>query len=245
MAPLLHRKLFKVIRLLNVFVSTAFQLPCWLIYYSWQPNRPRKSWTLYRTIRVRILRKLTQVLNLGVTDGRSLSLEVPQEELESLNARFVWIPELEKEDIVGVVAEHAARTGVKSITIPAYWILKEGDRWSPSYDEALRDEKVVLYLHGGGFVVRLFPPLHLASVLTLVPGGDCLSISSNSIPCQRNTQILDISLQSVVSRLPTQFRASFCRMAEPIPSCHHGCDCSVQVPCLRGWIPTSEHHRGG
>jgi hypothetical protein len=60
------------------------------------------------------------------TDKRDLSLEVPQKELESLNARFVWIPELEEEDIVGIVAEHAARTGVKSIAIPAYWILKEG-----------------------------------------------------------------------------------------------------------------------
>ena len=244
MTLLLHRKLFKVIYLLGFLAVTVFQLPCWLIYYSWRPNRPRESWTLYRTICVRILRRLTQLtLKLGITGGRDLSLEVPQKELEPLNARFVRIPELEKEDIVGVVAEHAARTGVKSIAIPAYWILKEGVKWSPVYDEALKDEKVILYLHGGGFVVRFFHSLRLASVLTLVSGGDRLSVSSNSIPCQRNAQIFDICLQSAVSRLSTQFWASF-RMAEPISSCCHGCDCSVQVPCLQGWIPTSEHHRG-
>ena len=177
MAPLLHRQPFKGIYLLGFLIVTIIQLPCWLIYYSWRPNRPRKSWTLQRTIAVRILRKTTRIaLGLGVLEGRDLSLEVPQEELESLNARFVWIPELEKEDIVGMVAEHAARAGVESIAIPAYWILKEGTKWSPAYDKAQKDEKMMLYFHGGAFVVRVFhfypifmptlcfrwgPPIHL------------------------------------------------------------------------------------
>jgi len=161
MAPFTHRQPFKTIYLLGITVVVLFiQVPYWLIYYSWPPNRPRKSWTLRRTIHVRILRKLTQLsFKFGVHDGRDLSLEVPQEKLEPLNARFVWIPELEKEDIVGVVAEHAARVGVKSIPIPAYWILKEGVKWSPEYDKARKDEKVILYIHGGGFVVGLFSPL--------------------------------------------------------------------------------------
>ena len=156
MAPLLHRQPLKTIHLLGFLVVACFQFPCWLIYYSWRPNRPRKSWTLQRAINVRIMRNVTQLLKLGVTSGRDLSLEVPQKELESLNARFVWVPELEKEDIVGMVAEHAARAGVKSIAIPAYWILKEGVKWSPAHDKAQKDEKVMLYLHGGAFVVRLF-----------------------------------------------------------------------------------------
>ena len=87
-------------------------------------------------------------------------MEVPQKELESLNARFVWIPELEKEEIVGVVGEHATRAGIGSIAIPAYWILKDGVKWSPAHDEAGKDEKVILYVHGGAFVVRFFSPSH-------------------------------------------------------------------------------------
>ena len=158
MVPLLRRQPFKAIYLLGFVVVTILQLPCWLIYYSWQPNRPRKSWTLRRTVAVRIMRKMTQLPSkFGVLDGRDLSLEVPQKELESLNTRFVWIPELEKEDIVGMVAEHAARAGVESIAIPAYWILKEGIKWSPAHEKAQEDEKVVLYFHGGAFVVRFFP----------------------------------------------------------------------------------------
>ena len=80
MAPLLHRQPFKAIYLLGFLVVTSFQLPCWLIYYSWRPNRPRKSWTLRRAINVRIMRNVTQLLKLGVTSGRDLSLEVPQKE---------------------------------------------------------------------------------------------------------------------------------------------------------------------
>ena len=158
MASLLHRQPFKAIYLLGFVAITIIQLPCWVFYYSWRPNRPRKSWTLRRTVVVRMLRKTIRIhLWLGVSSGRDLSLEVPQKDLESLNARFVWIPELEKDDIVGIVAEHAARAGVESIAIPAYWILKEGIKWSPAHEKAQKDEKVVLYFHGGAFVVRFFP----------------------------------------------------------------------------------------
>ena len=168
MTLLLHRQPFKAIYLLYFLAAMGVQLPCWIIYYSWLPNRPRRSWTLQRTISVRILRELTRLpLKLGVLDGRDLSVEVPQKELESLNARFVWIPELEKEDIVGMVAEHATRAGVKSIVIPAYWFLKEGVKWSPAYDKARKDEKVMLYFHGGAFIVRFFSLLYPILVPTL------------------------------------------------------------------------------
>ena len=91
-------------------------------------------------------------MKFGLVSGRNLSLEVSQEELEPLNARFVWVPEL-GEDLGGVVAEHAARVGAQSIAIPAYWILKEGSKWSPEHEKPLKDEKVILYFHGGAFVV--------------------------------------------------------------------------------------------
>ena len=157
MAPLLYRQPFKTIYLLGfTFVMVFIKLPCWLVYYSWRPNRPRRSWTLHRTINARMLRKLAQVpFTTGILTNRDLSLEVPQKELESLNSRFVWVPELKEEDIVGTVGEYAARVGIKSISIPAYWFLKDGDKWSPAHDKARKDEKVILCLHGGAFVVRI------------------------------------------------------------------------------------------
>jgi len=168
MTPLLYRQPFKGIFIFGFLIFMAFvQLPCWLIYYSWRPNRPRKTWTLYRTINARMVRNLGQLpFKAGVLSRRDLSLEVPQEELEPLSSRFLWIPELVKEDIVGMVEEYAARAGVKSISIPAYWMLKEGTKWSSAHEKAQEDEKVVLYLHGGAFMVRFCPPLYRAFVLT-------------------------------------------------------------------------------
>ena len=236
MAPLLHRQPFKLIYLIGFLVVMTFvQLPYWLVYYSWRPNRPRKTWTLHRTISAWMIRKLTQLpTTAGVLTNRDLSLEVPQKELRRYNSRFVWIPELGKEDVVGVVGEYAARAGVESITIPAYWILKDGVKWSPAYEKAQKDEKVALYFHGGAFIVRSFPS-YPAFVLTSVADGDGAPISSGIECSQGNTQLFYISLPSVVRRLSTQFRASP-RTGQPIPSCSRRCNCGVQVPRLRGRI---------
>ena len=183
MAPLLRRQPFKTIYILAfLVVMVSIQLPCWLIYYSRRSNRPRKTWTLQRTIGIRMIRRLGQLpLIVGLLNNRDLSLEVPQKELESFNARFVWVPELEKEDVVGIVEKHAMRAGIKSVAIPAYWILKDGAKWSPEYEKARKDEKVILYLHGGAFVVRSFSPSYLVFVLTLFADGNYTPISHNSI----------------------------------------------------------------
>ena len=238
MAPLLHRLPFKAIYLLYFFVVMLFiQLPCWLIYYSWRPNRPRRSWTLHRTICARILRKLTQLPTaVGILTNRDLSLEVPQKDLRRYNSRFVWIPELEDEDIVGMVRECAVKAGVKSIAIPAYWILKQGIKWSPAYERARKDEKVILYFHGGAFMVRSLSPPYLVLVLTFVSDGNRTPISSNLDCSQGNPQIFCVSLPIVIGRLPAQFRPSS-GTEEPIPGRSPRCNRGVQLSCLRGRIP--------
>ena len=247
MVPLLYRQPFKGIYTLGFLLfMVSVKLPYLLVCYSWRPNRPRKTWTLYRTMRVQMLRSFAWQLpfKLGVFGRRNLSLEVPQEELEQLNSRFVWIPELKKEDIVGMVEEHAARAGIRSISIPAYWILKDGTKWSPAYDKARKDEKVLLYTHGGAFAVCSPSTLYPVFVLTFVADGQCPPIPPDSIYSQGDAQIFHIALPSVVGRLQAQFRAPF-RAGEPIPRWTHRRDRGIQVSRLRGWVPASEHHRRG
>ena len=147
----------------------------------------------------------------GVFDERDLSLEVPQKELEWLNARFVWIPGLEKEDIVGMVAEHAARVGVESIAIPAYWILKEGIKWSPAYEKARKDEKVVLYFHRGAFVVRFFP-LYPTLVPTLFSQAGTAHLSHQTASLVKGTLKHSPSLSRMCS---VDYRLSSLSPLEP------------------------------
>ena len=141
------------------------------------------------------MRQVTKLpMKLGVVDGRDLSLEVPQKELESLNARFVWIPELEKEDIVGTVAEHAARTGVKSIAIPAYWIMKEGLEWSPAHEKALKDEKTMLYFHGGAFVVSFLSFVPSLCANSCFRPGPPIHLTQRQLSQKHQSNTLNLSL---------------------------------------------------
>lgn len=233
MTPFLYRQPFQGIYVFGFIAFMVFiRLPCWLVYYSWRSNRPRKTWTLYRTINAQMIRALGHLpFDAGVLSGRDLSLEVPQEELEPLNARFVWIPELEKEDIVGMVEEHATRTGVKSVAVPAYWFLKEGTKWSTMYDKAQKDERVILYLHGGAFMVRFRPPSHRVFVLTFVADGDCTPIPPDISRSQGDGQTFHISFAGVIGRLPAHFRA-LPRTEEPVPGRTHRCNRGIQVSCL-------------
>ena len=75
-----------------------------------------------------------------------------------------------------MMGEYAARAGVESIAIPAYWFLKDGVKWSLAYEKAKKDEKVLLYLHGGAFVVRSFSSLYLDFTLIFVTDGNCSPI---------------------------------------------------------------------
>jgi hypothetical protein len=223
--PITLRQRSKIIPLFGFLAIVLFiRLPWWFIYYSWRSNRPRRSWTLHRTIRAQLLRQIASLpTKYGLFDGRDLSLEVPQEELEPLSARFVWIPEL-KEDLVGALGEHAASAGVKSIAIPAYWILKEGSRWSPEHEKPLKDEKVMVYFHGGAFVVSFFsfepcfrtdPRFSLEPLIQLTQRRpsprDCSNILGLSPECCRSTtdSVLDLLLNTRThsrARSSTEFR---------------------------------------
>ena len=174
-------------------------------------------------------------MRLGIADGRDLSLEVPQKELESLNARFVWIPELEEADIVGMVAEGAVKAGVKSIAIPAYWILKEGYDWSPAHDKALKDEKTMLYIHGGAFVVSSF-----SSVPVFVP---IISQAGTAYPSHPTAVIPKASVKystSLSRVLSVDYRLAAVppRLGHPFPSAVLDAIAAYKyLVCEMGFIP--------
>ena len=99
---------------------------------------------------------------------------------------------------MGTVAEHAARAGIKSIAIPAYWILKEGTKWSPEHEKTRKDEEVMLYLHRGGLMVRFFSPSCRVFVLLLASDGTAYP-SHPTASFAKGTLICSTSLSRVLS----------------------------------------------
>jgi hypothetical protein len=139
-----------------VYFATSillFKVPLWFIYYSRRANRPRNSWSLTRSVLVRIIRAaITLPQDLGYPT-RDLSRDVPQSELKKFNARFVRIDGIEADDLVGEIRDFAEQAGVQPVSVPCFWSLKRGVEWTPEHEKAGEDEKVVLHLHGGVFLV--------------------------------------------------------------------------------------------
>jgi acetyl esterase/lipase len=73
------------------------------------------------------------------------------------DACFIWIEAVAPNLIAGQVKQFAEMAGVESTKIPAYGFGK----WktgSTGLSLAEDDEKIVMHLHGGGFVVSLLVP---------------------------------------------------------------------------------------
>jgi hypothetical protein len=155
MATLFHHHPFKFLYLLYFLIPLLFlKVPFWFIYYSRRANRPRRSWTTTRTVRVRITREaITLPQKVGITDKRDLTEELPLSALKGFNARFVWIEGLKEADLIGEVKDFAEQTGVQPVRIPGYWSLKDGIEWLPEHEKAGENEQIVLHLHGGAYIV--------------------------------------------------------------------------------------------
>lgn len=75
----------------------------------------------------------------------------------------VWIPPVPDHSILGIVKTRADSVGITSISVPGYWIHKgEG----VAVDEpASPGAKVILFLHGGGYVGQSAHPEDETSVI--------------------------------------------------------------------------------
>jgi len=149
------------------FVSSLllFKVPFWFVYYSRRANRPRSSWTLARSVTVPAIRALVTLIQ-KIGSARDLSKDVPQRNLEKFNASFVRVDGLEDSEIVGEIRDFAEQAGVQPVSVPCFWLLKRGVKWIPKHEMAGEDEKVILHIHGGGFVIGTAHPSDLTATIT-------------------------------------------------------------------------------
>jgi hypothetical protein len=73
------------------------------------------------------------------------------------DARFIWIEAVSQSLIVGQLKQFAELAGAESVRIPAYGF----GRWetgSTGLHLAGDDEKIIMHLHGGAYVVGLSNP---------------------------------------------------------------------------------------
>ncbi|KAF8057580.1 alpha/beta-hydrolase [Lyophyllum atratum] len=134
--------------IVSVASALFLRLPYWVVSALFPSNRPRRSWSLGRTVVVRGLQAVVNIMyDVGLTGGPD-----PNEASKSPDALgFVWVKGVSQEHITGRVAAAAKKNNVKPETISGYWYGKRDKDGRYAY-RAKTNEKVIYYFHGGGHV---------------------------------------------------------------------------------------------
>lgn len=151
--PLSRRQPFKTFYIIYLLTTTALiHLPYLCIRYALPRMRPTASWSLKRSILVAAYREI--IVRLPAKLGLDASHKPPTSNDELKGASFVWIDGLngDTDAFCGELRRAAGITGVEPTKVLAYWIFRPGTT-IPEDLKATVGEKVILYIHGGAFVV--------------------------------------------------------------------------------------------
>ncbi|KAG6330017.1 hypothetical protein ID866_9073 [Astraeus odoratus] len=129
----------------QVVTTTLFRLPYWyLISYprSW---RPRVSWTVKRSVLVKLFRHLFHVTQ---KTGALTSFPTHRAIRPGPGVKGVWV-EASPYLITGVLLTMAKAANVTVAHVPGYWI--DNDEMLPAGAPPQPGDKVLYRLHGGGY----------------------------------------------------------------------------------------------
>ncbi|KIJ59491.1 hypothetical protein HYDPIDRAFT_33178 [Hydnomerulius pinastri MD-312] len=134
--------------LYTVITVPSVRVPYWIITSILPAWRPRKRWTLYRTLNVYALQAAVKfVFATGAFTGDAP--EKSQRNADKLG--FVWVEPLPAELVRGDVTEAALVNDVSPAQVHGYWVGKGVGNGSHAR-KAKSGEKVLYHFHGGGFV---------------------------------------------------------------------------------------------
>ncbi|CAE6458656.1 unnamed protein product, partial [Rhizoctonia solani] len=129
-------------------VVVLTKLPIWTLLH-FGGVRPRQSWTLKKTL---LVKAFADLIDVPMTTGNFFTRDHTQAAVvkDSQDARFIWIDEISPQLITGELRRFADACKATSHRIPAYGF----GRWGASSNipPANDGERVILNLHGGGFI---------------------------------------------------------------------------------------------
>ena len=141
--------------------------------------RPRTSWTIKRTILIKLIRQLIKAVALYISNPCRYHCAISQQVLNSAgpltktpnhraitpgkNVQGVWV-EAASHLITGDLKVWADTANVSSVRVPGYWTHKKGTSINVT-SSPQPSEKVVYSLHGGGYVHESAHPSNLTSAI--------------------------------------------------------------------------------
>ncbi|KAF8960369.1 Alpha/Beta hydrolase protein [Flammula alnicola] len=129
-------------------IATLFaRFPLWVLFNIPKSWRPRKTWTLKRTILVKLLRLL---MDIGTQIGPLLKVPNHLAIAPGVGVNGVWVGTA-NHLVTGNLKMWAEIAKVTSVRVPGYWMHKKGSSIKVA-SPPQPGEKVVYQLHGGGYV---------------------------------------------------------------------------------------------
>ncbi|KIM86823.1 hypothetical protein PILCRDRAFT_317336, partial [Piloderma croceum F 1598] len=144
----------------QVFSTILFRLPYWVIIYLPKCWRPRPSWSLKCCVMMNLFR---HVMNITARSGEFVSRPNHLAITEGPGVKGVWV-EAAPHLIIGEVASWASVANVKPTRIPGYWYDAPGAE-IPIGQKPIPGEKVILCLHGGGYIESSAHPNHFIGII--------------------------------------------------------------------------------
>lgn len=165
----IQSRLGKVVWTIAVISITLVRLPFWLVYYAPRNLRQHPKWTYFQAIKHRLARVF--LYHTSFLEVRTPIMLEPVAEKD----RFVKIEPARKDIYQGVLAE----TDIKPAATGGWWFP------SPYIADVDDETRVVLYFHGGAFVIgegradARFPATTLATNLKAKVFSLSYRLSSN------------------------------------------------------------------
>lgn len=142
---------WKTIYLVYEAISMTFvRIPLWVLLAIPRSNRPRPSWTIKRTLSIKLLRYYLGELStkIGRLDSKPIANYTAIS--EGVNIKGVWLPPVPYL-VAGDLKAWAAQADVECIRIPGYWLDRKGSDTCETGSPPRPGERVFYCLHGGSY----------------------------------------------------------------------------------------------
>ena len=142
----------KSFHILFSLVSVIARLPYWMFVYALPAYRPRRSWSLWRSISVHLFSAyIDSMYTIGLPSPES---DPAKDSANAATSGFVWVDAVPGELVKGEIAMMAKTNNVEPIRTYGYWFEKRGT--GDGHGQKAAPGERVLYFFHGAWILFLF-----------------------------------------------------------------------------------------
>lgn len=146
------------IHIASKFILLLLKLPLYAILYVIPHARPRRNWSIRRSLTVLAARDFIDTLydiDPAMLNRTPIEPTTDEEIAQAEGYGFVWVEPAPNKIVSEDIREVAKLNKVTPAKISGYWYGRR-DPYGKAGQKAYDNERVIYHFHGGGFVVSAF-----------------------------------------------------------------------------------------